>query len=67
MKTFHELGTMPTVGDLIMKKASDGYDNPVIFMVTKIIGDTFHVSKAGHALHWRHLASYYSPLGQETQ
>ena len=67
MKTFYQLGTMPQVGDLIMKKASDGFDNPAIFMVTKIIGDTYHVSKTGHALHGRHLASYYSPLGQETQ
>ena len=68
MKTFYELGTMPQVGDLIMKTASDGFDNPVIFMVTKIIGGTYHVSKqGGGAIHWRHLASYYSPLGQETQ
>ena len=65
MKTFYELGTMPQVGDLIMKVSSDGWGNPVIYLVTKIIGDTYHVSKQGHSIHWRHLASYYAPLGQE--
>ena len=67
MKTFYELDTMPKVGDLIMKKSSDGWDNPVIYLVTKIIGDTYHIHKQGHSLHARHLASYYSPLAQETQ
>ena len=67
MKTFYELGTMPQVGDLIMKTASDGWGNPVIYLVTKIIGDTYHCHKKGHSLHARHLASYYSPLGQETK
>ena len=67
MKTFYELGTMPKVGDLIMKTNGDGWGNPVVFMVTEIIGDTYHVSKTGHALHGRHLASYYAPLGQETK
>lgn len=67
MKTFYELGTMPQVGDLIMKTASARFDNPVIFLVTKIIGDTYHVSRQGHSLHARHLVSYYSPLGQETK
>jgi len=67
MKTFYELGTMPQVGDLIMKTASARFDNPVIFLVTKIIGDTYHVSKTGYSIYAEHLASYYSPLGQETQ
>ena len=68
MKTFHELGTMPQVGDLIMKICTDERDNPVIYLVTKIIGDAYHVSRqGGGALHWRHLASYYAPLEQETQ
>ena len=67
MKTFYELGTMPQVGDLIMKTCSDGWGNPVIHLVTKIIGETYHVSKTGHSIHARHLASYYSPLGQDKQ
>ena len=67
MKTFYELGTMPKVGDLIMKINGDGWGNPVVYMVTNIIGDTYHVSKQGHSLHWRHLASYYIPLEQETK
>lgn len=67
MKTFYELGTMPQVGDLIIKLTSQRMDTPVVYLVTKIIGDTYHVSKQGHSLHWRHLASYYAPLKQETQ
>ena len=67
MKTFYELKTLPKVGDLIIKEGGDGWGNPVIYLVTKIIGDTYHVSKKGHSIHWRHLASYYAPLGQETQ
>ena len=67
MKTFYELGTMPQVGDLITKINGDGWGNPVVFMVTNIVDDTYHVSKQGHSLHWRHLASYYAPLGQENK
>ena len=67
MKTFYELGTMPQVGDLIMKVNGDGWGNPVIFMVTAINDRTYHVSKQGLSIHWRHLATYYAPLGQKTQ
>ena len=67
MKTFYELGTMPKVGDLITKLNGDGWGNPVVFMVTKIVGDTYHVHNGNRTLHPKHLASYYAPLGQETQ
>ena len=66
MKTFYELGTMPKVGDLIMRYIQTELDDN-IFMVTAIVGDTYHISKAGHCLHSRHLASWYVPLAQETQ
>ena len=66
MKTFHELGTMPKVGDLIIRTVQTDKDDNV-FMITSIVGDTYHISKRGHCLHSRHLASYYSPLGQDTQ
>ena len=61
MKTFHELGTMPKVGDLIIRKSRTDWDDNV-YMITAIKGDTYHISKQGHSLHARHLASYYSPL-----
>ena len=64
MKTFHELGTMPKVGDLIIRKSSTQWDDNV-YMITKIVGDTYHISKQGYSLHARQLASYFSPLGQE--
>ena len=66
MKTFYELGTMPKVGDLIIRKSQTQWDDNV-YMITKIIGDSYYIHKRGHSLHARHLASYYSPLGQDTQ
>ena len=66
MKTFYELGTMPKVGDLIIRKSSTEWDDNV-YMITTIVGDTYHISKQGHTLHARHLASYFSPLGQESK
>lgn len=66
MKTFHELGTLPKVGDLIIRTIRTNNDDNV-YMITKIIGDTYHISKSGYSLHERHLASYYSPLSQDTQ
>jgi len=66
MKTFYELGTMPKVGDLIMRNPPTELDDNV-YMITSIVGDTYHISKTGHCLHSRHLTSYYSPLGQDTQ
>ena len=66
MKTFHELGTMPKVGDLIIRTSQSKLDDNV-YMITNVIGDTYHISKRGYTLHARHLASYYSPLGQETK
>jgi len=67
MKTFFQLGTLPQVGDLIMKEGGDGWGNPVVYIVTNIIGDTYHMSKSGYSMHIKHLQSYYSPLSQETQ
>ena len=64
MKTFHELGTMPKVGDLVIRTVQTDKDDNV-YMITSIVGDTYHISKRGYSLHARHLASYYSPLGQE--
>ena len=64
MKTFYELGTMPKVGDLIIRKL---WEKDNVYMITKIVGDTYHISKRGRTIHATHLASYYSPLGQETQ
>ena len=55
MKTYHELGTMPKVGDLIIRKSSTEWDDNV-YLITKIVGD-IHISKQGHSLHARHLAS----------
>jgi len=61
MKTFHELSTMPKVGDLIIRTSQSKWDDNV-YMITSIIGDTYYISKQGYSLHARHLASYYSPL-----
>ena len=66
MKTFHELGTMPKVGDLIIRKSSTEWDDN-IYLITKIVGDIYHIHKQGHSLHARHLASYFSPLEQENK
>ena len=66
MKTFYELGTMPKVGDLIIRTSQTDKDDNV-FMVTKIVGDTYTIHKQGYTLHARHLKSYYSPLKQDTQ
>ncbi len=67
MKTFYQLKTLPKVGDLIMKAGGDGWGNPVVFMITKIIGDTFYTNKTGHSFHWKHLSAWYCPLDQETE
>ena len=67
MKTFYELGTMPKVGDLIMRYFADNDGHQPVFMITSIIGDTYHTHKNGAHMHVRHLRSYYSPLGQDTQ
>jgi len=64
MKTFYELDTLPKVGDLIMRQGSEHIE-PIVVMITNIIGDTYHTSKAGYSMHIAHLRSYYSPLGQE--
>jgi hypothetical protein len=66
MKTFYELGTMPKVGDLIMRYTPSELDDNV-FMITSIVGETYHISKTGWTLHARHLASWYVPLAQDTQ
>ena len=66
MKTFKELGTFPKVGDLMIRERNHGWDN-LIYMITKIIGSTYHIHKTGHSMHVDHLRSYYSPLGQDTQ
>ena len=66
MKTFYELGTLPKVGDLIIRTSQTDKDDNV-YMITSIVGDTYHISKRGYTLHERHLKSYYSPLGQDTQ
>ena len=65
MKTFSELGTLPKVGDLIMRRESIGWEHTV-FMITKISGDTYHISKKGWSFHVNHLRTHYSPLSQET-
>ena len=66
MKTFKELGTLPKVGDLMIRERNHGWDN-LIYMITKIIGSTYHIHKTGCSMHVDHLRSYYSPLGQDTQ
>ena len=66
MRTFHELGTMPKVGDLIIRTIQTDMDDNV-YLITKIIGDTYYIHKRNYSLHARHLASYYSPLTQDTQ
>jgi hypothetical protein len=65
MKTFNELGTMPQIGDLIMRK--NGWGETVVWMITSIIGNTYHTSDRGFSIHKNHLQSYYSPLKQETE
>ena len=65
MKTFYELGTLPKVGDLIMRTDPTDLDDNV-YMITSIVGDTYHISKTGHTLHERYLEHWYSPLGQDT-
>ena len=66
MKTFGELGTLPKVGDLIIRTIQTDKDDNV-YMITSIVGDTYHISKRGHTLHKRHVTNYYSPLGQDKQ
>ena len=66
MKTFGELGALPKVGDLIIRRLKTHLDDNV-YMITKIIGDTYHISKHGHTLHKRHITTFYSPLGQDKQ
>ena len=66
MKSFGELGILPKVGDLIIRRSKTQWDDNV-YMITKIIGDTYHISKRGHTLHKRHVTAYYSPLGQDKQ
>ena len=66
MKTFKELGTLPKVGDLIIRTIQTDKDDNV-YLITNIIGDTYHINKRNHSLHSRHLASYFSPLKQDTQ
>ena len=65
MKTFRELGTMPQVGDLIMRK--NGWDETVVWMITNVIGDTYFTDKKGYSIYKPHLLTYYSPLKQETK
>ena len=66
MKTFGELGTLPKVGDLIIRRVKTQWDDNV-YMITKIIGDTYHISKHGRTLHKRHITTFYSPLEQENK
>ena len=66
MKTFYELGTLPKVGDLIIRTIQTNKDDNV-FMITDIWGNNTYIIHTGHSLHARHLASYYSPLKQDTQ
>ena len=67
MKTFYELGTLPKVGDLIMKEDGDGWGNPVIYLITKIIGENYHVHNGNRSLHRNYLSAWYCPLSQEKQ
>jgi hypothetical protein len=64
MKTFYELGTLPKVGDLVIRM--DTWDHPLVLMITNIVGRMYHTSKAGHSMHRDHLRIYYSPLVSET-
>ena len=66
MKTFYELGTMPKVGDLIIRTSQTDKDDNV-FMITDIVGNAYHISKKDHILHIRYIAHYFSPLTQDTQ
>ena len=50
--------------DLIIRKSSTEWDDNV-YLITKIVGDTYHIHKQEYTLHARHLASYFSPLEQE--
>ena len=65
MKTFYELGTLPKVGDLIIRMDT-WYEPPVVLMITNIVGRTYHTSKTGHSMYIDHLRMYYSPLDSET-
>ena len=65
MKTFGELGTLPKVGDLIIRLFAN--DESELAIITNIIGDTYHHTKTGHGryMHVSHLRGYYHPLRQE--
>ena len=66
MKTFEELGTLPKVGDLIIRTIPTHLDDN-LFMITDIVGwDTF-IIQTGHSLHARYIKAYFSPTGQDTQ
>lgn len=66
MKTFKELGTLPKVGDLIIRTIQTDKDDNV-FMITDIVGNAYHISKKDHILHLRYIENYFSPLKQDTQ
>ena len=65
MKTFRELGTMPQVGDLIMRK--NGRGETLVLMITEIDGHTYRTHEKKYSIYKTHLQTYYSPLKQETK
>ena len=66
MKTFGELGTLPKVGDLIIRTIPTHLDDN-LFMITDIWGADTFIIQTGHSLHVRHIEANFSPLGQDTQ
>lgn len=66
MQTFYQLKALPKVGDLIMKEIPDEWGNPIVTMVTKIVGTTYHTSHhIEQSMHYNYLSSWYCPLSQE--
>ena len=66
MKTFKELGTLPKVGDLIIRTIPTHLDDN-LFMIIDIWGPDTFIIQTGHSLHARHIKANFSPLKQDTQ
>ena len=66
MKTFEELGTLPKVGDLIIRTIPTHLDDN-LFMITDIWANDTYIIHTGYSLSARHIKINFSPTGQDTQ
>jgi len=66
MKTFEELGTLPKVGDLIIRTIPTHLDDN-LFMITDILANDTYIIHTGYSLPARYVKAFFSPTGQDTQ